>query len=178
MANDVYDKFSARAIFDNALKNGELNKWLAQLRKISDVLKDKSVAGMLKDSKVSHSDKEKMLKGRLGEVDQLAMKLIFMLVEKQKLGIIEEITDEYQRLLDTYHGVEGAEVVEVTTAIPLGEKDRLDLSQRLTDIVKKPIVLKDKVDADMIGGIIIRIGDKLIDGSIRRKLAELKKELD
>jgi F-type H+-transporting ATPase subunit delta len=178
MANDVYDKYSARVIFDTALKNGELNKWLAQLRKISDVVKDESIARLLMDAKVTYAEKEKVLKGRLGEMDPLAMKLIFMLVEKQKIGIIEEITDEYQRLLDSYHGIEGAEVVEVTTAIPLEEKDRLDLAQRLTDIVKKPIVLKDKVDADMIGGIIIRIGDKLIDGSIRSKLTELKKELD
>jgi F-type H+-transporting ATPase subunit delta len=178
MANDVYDKYSARVIFDTALKNGELNKWLAQLRKISDVIKDESVARLLMDAKVTYAEKEKVLKGRLGEMDPLAMKLIFMLVEKQKIDIIEEITDEYQRLLDSYHGIEGAEVVEVTTAIPLEEKDRLDLAKRLTDIVKKPIVLKDKVDADMIGGIIIRIGDKLIDGSIRSKLTELKKELD
>ncbi|MFC1846553.1 ATP synthase F1 subunit delta [Chloroflexota bacterium] len=178
MADDVYDKYSARVIFDTALKNGELNKWLAQLRKISDVVKDESVARLLMDAKASYAEKEKVLKGRLGEMDPLAIKLVFMLVEKRKLGIIQEIADEYQRLLDSYHGIEGAEVVEVTTAIPLEEKDRLDLAQRLTDIVKKPIVLKDKVDSGMIGGIIIRIGDKLIDGSIRRKLTELKKELD
>ncbi len=178
MANDVYDKYSARAIFDIALKNGELNKWLAQLRKISDMVRDASVSKLLMDSRVPYAEKEKLLTGRLGKVDPLAIKLIFMLVEKQKIEAIEEITDEYQRLLDSYHGIEGAEVVEVTTAIPLDEKDKLDLSQRLTDIVKKPIVLKAKVDAEMIGGIIIRIGDKLIDGSIRRKLMELKKELD
>jgi len=178
MANDVYDKYSAKVIFDTALKSGELNKWLAQLRKISDVVKDKAVAGMLMDTKTPYAEKEKLLKGRLGDMDPLAIKLIFMLVEKQRISYIEEITDEYQRLLDSYHGVEGAEVVEVTTAIPLEDKDKLDLSKRLTDVVKKPIVLKTKVDKEIVGGIIIRIGDKLIDGSIRRKLTELKKELE
>ena len=178
MANDIYDKYYARVIFDTALKDGELNKWLAQLRKISDVVKDESVARLLTDNSTAYAEKEKVIKGRLGEIDPLAIKLIFMLAEKRKLTVIEEIADEYQRLLDSYHGVEGAEVVEVTTAIPLEEKDRLDLAQRLTDIVKKPIVLKDKVDKEMIGGIIIKIGDRLIDGSIRGKLAELKKELD
>ncbi len=178
MANEVYDKYSAKVIFDTALKNGELNKWLSQLRKISDVVKDKPVAAMLMDAKAPYAEKEKLLKGRLGDIDPLAMKLIFMMAEKQKLTYMEEITDEYQRLLDSHHGVEGAEVVEVTTAIPLEDKDRLELSKRLTDAVKKPIVMKTKVDKDIVGGIIIRIGDKLIDGSINRKLKELKKELE
>ena len=60
MANDVYDKYSARVIFDTALKNGELNKWLAQLRKISDVVKDESVARLLMDAKVTYAEKEKV----------------------------------------------------------------------------------------------------------------------
>jgi len=69
------------------------------------------------------------------------------------------------------------EEAEVITAIPLDNEDKLMLAQRLTEIFGKPIVLKPKVDPSIIGGIIIRIGDKLIDGSIRSKLEALKREL-
>jgi F-type H+-transporting ATPase subunit delta len=51
------------------------------------------------------------------------------------------------------------------------------VAQRITEIIGKPVLLKPKVDPAIIGGIIIRVGDKLIDGSIRSKLAALKKDL-
>ena len=89
--------------------------------------------------------------------------------------MIGDIADEYQRLVDNYRGIEGAEVAEVTTAIPLDDEDKLRLAQRLTSLLGKPIVLKPKVDSSLIGGIIIRVGDKLIDGSIRSKLVALKR---
>ena len=177
MAKDVYDKYFAKAIFDTALKSGELNKWLSQLRKLSDIVNEEEISKLLLNPKVAYNDKVEVLTSRLGEVNPLALKMIFMLVAKGKLGEIKEITYEYQRLLDSYHGIEGAELVEVTTAIPLDEKDKLKLSKRLTDIIGKPIVLKAMVDPDMIGGIIIKVGDKLIDGSMRSKLAELKREI-
>lgn len=177
MADDVYDKYSAKVIFDNALKSGELNKQLSQLRKVSSTLKDESLSKMLLDASIPYAEKAEALASRLGEVDTLTLKMVLMLATKNRLETIEDITDEYQRLLDAYHGVEGAEVVEVTTAIPLDEKEKMSLSQRLTDTVKKPIRLKATVDPDIIGGIIIKIGDKLIDGSTRTTLEKLKKGL-
>ena len=177
MADDVYDKYSAKVIFDNALKSGELNKQLAQLRKVSGILKEASFSKMLLDPKVAYADKAEALTNRLGEIDILTLKMVLMLATKGKLEAMEDINDEYQHLLDSYHGVEGAEVVEVTTAVPLDEKEKLNLSQRLTDALKKPIRLKATVDPELIGGIIIKIGDKLIDGSTRSMLGKLKREI-
>jgi F-type H+-transporting ATPase subunit delta len=69
------------------------------------------------------------------------------------------------------------ELAEVTTAVPLDDEDMLKLAQRITEIVGKPVALKPKVDSNLIGGIMIRVGDKLIDGSIRSKLAALRNEM-
>jgi len=102
---------------------------------------------------------------------------VSLLVYRGRLGIIGDIADEYQRLLDNYHGVEGAGIVKVITAIPLDDEDRLKIGQHLTDTLSKPIVLKYEVDSSLIGGIIIRIGDQRIDGSIRGKLEDLRKNL-
>jgi len=177
MADDVYDRYSAKVIFDNALKSGELNKQLSQLRRVSGILREASFSKMLLDPKIDYADKAEALTGRLGEVDTLTLKMVLMLAAKGKLEAIEDISDEYQRLLDSYHGVEGAEVVEVATAIPLDEKEKLNLSQKLTDALKKPIRLKATVDPELIGGIIIKIGDKMVDGSTRSMLEKLKKEI-
>jgi len=177
MASSVYARRYSQVVFRMALDNKELNRWQSDLRRIASLVTDDAVSSLLQNPDVGFGDKTKVLSERLGEINPMALKLVSLLVTKDRLGMISDIADEYQRLLDSYHGVEGAEVAEVTTAIPLDDEDRLRLAQRITGIVGKPVVLKPKVDSSVIGGIIIRVGDKVIDGSIRSKLASLKKEL-
>ncbi len=88
--------------------------------------------------------------------------------------MLGDIADEYQRLLDSYRGIEEA---EVTTAIPLDDEDKLRLGERLGAIVGKKVVIKPEVDSSLIGGIVARIGGKLLDGSTRSRLEALKREL-
>ena len=85
-----------------------------------------------------------------------------------------DIADEYQRLSDAYYGIEQ---VEVATAIPLGDEDKLELGERLSAVVGKKVVLKPEVDSSVIGGIMVRVGGKLIDGSVHSKLMALKRGL-
>ena len=154
-----------------------MNRWQSDLRKTASMCRDEALFARLEDREVSFEDKERLLSERLGEIGPLALKLVSMLVTKGRLAMIEDISDEYQRLLDNYRGVEGVEVAEVVTAIPLDDEDRLKIGKRITDIVGRPVVVKPKVDPGVIGGIIIRVGDKLIDGSIRSKLVALRKGL-
>ncbi len=177
MADSAYARRYAQGVFRTALDKKELNRWQSDLRKITSIVQDDALFTLLENPEVSSDDKAKVLSERLGDINPLALELVSLLVTKGRLSIINDIADEYQRLLDNYRGIEGAEVAKVTTAIPLDDEDKLKLAQRLTSIVGKPVVLKLKVDSSLIGGIIIRVGDKLIDGSIRSKLVALKKVL-
>ncbi|MFC2020224.1 ATP synthase F1 subunit delta [Chloroflexota bacterium] len=168
----------AREIFKTALEKKELNRWQSDMRRIAGLVKDTTLLTLLEDTKVSIDEKAKVLSERLIEVNTEALKLVSELMSKNRLPLVTEIADEYQQLLDNYHGIEGAEVAEITTAIEIDDEYQLKIAQRLTSLVGKPVILKSKVDSGIVGGIIIKIGDKLIDGSIRSKLAALKKELD
>ncbi len=178
MANSTYARRYSQAVFRIALEGKELNRWQSDLRKIASLVNDAALFALLQNPEVSFDDKAKVLSERLGDINPLALKLVSLLVTKGKLGMIGDIADEYQRLVDNSRGIEGAEVAEVTTALPLDDEDKLRLAQRLTSLVGKPVVLKPKVDSSLIGGIIIRVGDKLIDGSIRGKLLALKRDLE
>ena len=177
MASGVYARRYAQAVFRMAVEQKELNVWQSDLRKVASIIRDEAVFAFLEKSDVTFDEKSRMLSERLGEIHPMAMKLVSMLVAKGRLGMIEDISDEYQQMLDNYRGVEGAQVAEVTTAIPLDEDYKLKLAQRITDMVGRPVVLRANVDPGVVGGIVIRIGDRLIDGSIRSKLAALRKEL-
>ena len=177
MANGVYARRYSQTVFRMAQEAKELNRWQSDLRKVASLVRDEAFFALLENPEVSFDDKAKVLSERAGDINPQVLKLVSLLVAKGRLGMIGDIADDYQRLLDDYRGIEGAEVAEVTTAVPLDDEDRLRVAQRITDIVGKPVVLKPKVDPSVIGGVIIRVGDKLIDGSVHSKLVALKKDL-
>ncbi|MFC1897048.1 ATP synthase F1 subunit delta [Chloroflexota bacterium] len=177
MTDNIRVRRYAQAVFSIATDSKDFNKWLSDLRKITSLTREDVVFALLENPEVSFNDKAKLLSNRLSGINPRALKLVSHLVYRGRLDIIGDITDEYQQLLDDYHGIEGAGIIEVTTAIPLDDEDRIRIAQRLTDILSKPIALKYEVDSSLIGGIIIRIGDQRINGSIRSKLEALRKNL-
>jgi F-type H+-transporting ATPase subunit delta len=177
MTSNTYARRYSQAIFRMALGSKDVNRWQSDLRKVASLMKDHALFSLIAHPQIKVEEKSKTLSQRLGEVNPLAIKLVLLLAAKGRLVLIDDIAENYQALVDNYRGVEGTETAEVTTAIPLDDEYQLKIAQRITGIIGKPVVLKPKVDASIIGGIIIRVGDKLIDGSIRSKLAALRKDL-
>ncbi len=174
MARSVYAGRYAQAVFAIARERNELDRWQSDLRNIASLVEDEAVVIWLASSKVSFDDKTKLLTGRLGDINPLVLNLVYLLVTRGRAYMIGDITDEYQRLLDSYHGVARA---EVTTAVPLDAQDRSRLAEFLGAAVGKKVVIKSEVDSGLIGGIIARIEDKLLDGSTRSRLQALRNEL-
>ena len=174
MARRVQAKRYSQAVFEIAVERQELDRWQSDLRKIASLGDDAAFITLLESPKVHFDDKARLLSERLGDVNPLALNLVYLLVARGRLSMIGEIADEYQRLLDSYRGIEPAEVI---TAIPLADEDKLRLEERLGTIVGKKVVVKPEVDSSLIGGIVARIGGKLLDGSTRSRLEALKREL-
>jgi F-type H+-transporting ATPase subunit delta len=177
MTVNAYARRYSQAIFRMALEQKDLNKWQSDLRKVAILMKDTALLSLVTNPRLSGAEKSQNLKQRLGDINPQVIKLVLLLAAKNKVAELDSIAEEYQALVDSYRGIEGTEIAEVTTAIPLDADYQLKVAQRITDIVGKPVMLRPKVDPAIIGGIIIRVGDKLIDGSVRSKLAALKKDL-
>jgi F-type H+-transporting ATPase subunit delta len=167
----------AKGLFDLALAAKDPVKWLGELRRVADLTQDAALAKLLQDPGLAFPEKAKVLSERAGGLDKEMVNTVRILLEKGELSALGDVLFEYLRLLDSYHGVEGAETAEVATPIPLDEKEKLALGERLTAIIGHPVVIKATVDPSLLGGIKIKVGDKLIDGSIRHKLELISKEL-
>lgn len=175
--SDTYAVQHAKEIFKTALESNELNRWQTYLRNLASLTRDKTLVASLENPGTAIDDKSKILAERLGEANPELMKLVSELINKARLIELDDISYEYQKLLDIHRGIEGTETAEITTAIPLDDEYVLDISKRLTEMAGKPVVVNTKVDPGLVGGIIIKVGDKVIDGSIKSKLAVLKREL-
>ena len=174
MARRAYARRYSQAVFEIALEKKELDRWQADLSKIVGVVGDAAFVAALENPKFHFDDKVRLLSELLDGVSPLALNLVNLLVSRGRLDMMGDIAEEYQRLLDSQRGIEQAEVI---TAVPLSDEDKLKVSENLGSIVGRKIVLKTEVDSGLIGGIVARIGGKLLDGSTRNKLAALKREL-
>ena len=174
MARVTSGKRYAQAVFKLALEKGELESWQASLRKIADITTDEKLMVLLENPKLHFAAKKVLLAEWLGEINPLALNLAYLLVRKDRLGIAGDISVRYDSLLDAYHGVEH---VEVITALPLDDEGRERISSRFGEIIGHKVVIDAQVDPSIIGGIKAKIGDNLIDGSVKSKLGALRKSL-
>ena len=175
MAKRGYPRRYAQAIFEIARERKELDKWQSDLRKIASLGEDAALIAWLESPKFLFDDKARLLAERLGEVNPLALNLAYLLMTRGRLDMAGDIADEYQRQWDSHRGIEQAEVI---TAVPLDDEDKQRLSERLGRVTGKKVALKAEVDSSIIGGIIARIGGKLLDGSTRNRLLALKRAME
>ena len=104
----------------------------------------------------------------------LALNLARLLIAKGRTLEAREVADAFNRLADEHEGLAQA---EITTAVPLQDDQVAAMEQRLGEALGKQITATAAVDSDIIGGVVLRIDDHLIDGSVRTRLRRLRQEL-
>lgn len=174
MANKTSAARYAQAVFELALEKKELERWQIDLREIAGTLEDTSFLAALEHPKIKIEDKTQFLKKRLGKISPLALNLALLLINRTSISLISQIADEYERLVNEYKGIETAQVV---TAVPLDAAEKKELAVKLGEVTGAKVELKTEVDPSILGGVVARMGGKLLDGSTRTKLAALKREL-
>jgi len=109
-----------------------------------------------------------------GKVDDAVLPFLFLLSRRDRLGLLPDILAEFERFDEEKSGVQRAEVV---TAVPLSPREKELIVSRLVNITGKTILLRDRVDPAIIGGVVVYVNGDVIDGSIRARLAELRAAL-
>jgi F-type H+-transporting ATPase subunit delta len=174
MAKKANPRRYAQAVFEIALEKQEVERWQADLDKITAAIGDTSFLAALDSPRIKIADKYRFLRERLGDINPLALNLLQLLISRSHVGVLAQIATEYHYLVNEQRGISLAEVV---TAVSLDDADKTKLSQKLGAIVGAQVEVKSEVDPAILGGFIARIGGKLLDGSTRSKLAALKRQL-
>ena len=165
----------ADAIFGIAHDSASHARWLADLDDIVALFAEPTVYGFLSSTRVSQDDKEQVLDNALPDVQRHAASFAKLLVRKRRANLAEQIRDAFRSQLNSVRGVAEA---SVTTAVPLSEDARFAVAQavqRYTDA--ETVTLTEMVDQQIIGGAIVKIGDRIIDGSVRTRLSSMRRSL-
>jgi F-type H+-transporting ATPase subunit delta len=164
----------AQAIFSLAREKGNFDTWLADLARLDALIKDERAALIFASPNVSTADKQNVLDAALENSQPEVRNLAHLLLQRQRLEAVPEMVELFQQsVLDA----QGIAIAEVTTAEPLDEQGQAIVRERLSRLVGRDVQLRLKTDPAIIGGIVARIGDQLIDGSVANQLRRLRAQL-
>jgi F-type H+-transporting ATPase subunit delta len=164
----------AKAVFDLAIERDQLDRLAEDLRLMNETLQNQELRAFLEHAKVPLPRKVQAVGEVLAGVDPLMRNLLSLLVSRGLVDLVSEVEDGYQQLLNEFRG---REQVEVRSAVPLEDPETERIAQFLTRLINKEIVLDSQVDPSILGGLVIKVGDRMIDGSARTRLGELGKQL-
>jgi F-type H+-transporting ATPase subunit delta len=164
----------ARAYFDLARQAKDIPGWRKGLAQVATVLDDERVARALRDPRVPQSERARVISELLGDAPEAARNLARLLVERGRIAVLPQVVEEYDALADRESGVVRAEVV---TAVPVNAKLEQTISRRLAERLGGEVQTTVRQDPAILGGLVIHIGDRVIDASVRTRLALLQAAL-
>ena len=174
MAPKASGKRYAQAIFELALRDEQLEPWSAELEMVSGILGDEDFNAFLKHADVPLDQKVRSIDTVLASAHSLIRNMISVLVSRGLVDLAPDIREAYVDLLDEHAG---RQRVGVTSAVELDQPEVDRIAAFVSGLIKKEVVISTQVDESILGGVVIQIGDQLLDGSTRSRLEGLRSRL-
>ncbi len=175
LTNPIAQKY-AQAIYELACEKNMLEQVEEQLKMVAAMLAEHSdLATFLYHPLIQAQAKRELItRVFVQDLADFVHTFLLLLVDKRRETLLPDIMKEFKMLANQARNIVEA---DVTVAMPLHDAEQLALSQKLGAITGKNVLLRISVDERILGGVIVKIGDKLIDGSVSRQLEMLKSAL-
>lgn len=164
----------AKAILETAVSSGKANQVNDDMKSIINAVNSSAdLKDFLASPIITSEVKMNVLSEVFGSVQADTKSLFRLLQENKRFEILEAIATQFNAQFDEMNGVE---VAKVTTAFPITADLEAKILAKATSISTKKITIQNTVDPSIIGGFILRIGDKQYNASVSNRLQELKRE--
>ncbi len=166
----------AHGLFLLALEKNAVDLLAEEMRDIDNLLKvERSLISFLAAPQVRDQDKFAAIRAIFsGKVSRMLEEFLLLVISKRRDSFLHEIAEEFDEMVLEHKGYVKTRVV---TAIPLSEREKERLVHRLEAKSGKKVMLYTEIDPAIIGGVVVFLGDHIIDKSIRHQLDLLKNEL-
>ncbi len=131
------------------------------------------LSDMLNSSVIKSELKKSTLLAVFPNLNELSAGLFDLLISNKRLNLLNDVALKYSVLFDEFNG---KEVAQVTTAIPMTDDLEMKVLAKVKELTNKAVVLENIVDESILGGFILRVGDKQYNASVSNKLNKLKRE--
>jgi F-type H+-transporting ATPase subunit delta len=165
----------ARSLFEVAREHGSLGELREQLGQFVDAVNDnRELALFFFSPYFSTKEKQEALGRMLTDASPILMNFLGLLIEKHRMPVIFRIGQEYERLWEEENRMLP---VEITSAIELDNETTDSVGKNIGERTGRKVTLAAHVDPDILGGIIIRVGNSILDASIRNRLEQLRRHV-
>jgi F-type H+-transporting ATPase subunit delta len=175
MQSALAHKYS-RALFDVALEEGRLDTVAAEMDSLYRLREeDPTFLNFLLSPEVQHDQKQRFIDAVFRpRVSSLVVNFLRLLVEKARMGVLPEMCREFQQLVEEHQGRLRA---QVQTPARLSSDQESRLKTELDRITGKDVILEKRIEPSLLGGVVVFVGNKVIDGSLRRGLGQMREAL-
>ena len=175
MINIVASRY-AEALFQVGEETDSTDKLYGELKAVVDIVKEnKDFSNILRSPLVSKEEKKDLItKVFEGKLSQNMINFLKILADKDRLALLADIEKDFKVLLNEKNNIlEGI----VITAVPMKEEEVKELQTKLSAKYNKTVVLENEVDKSVLGGVLVRLGNEEIDGTVKTRLAKMKEQL-
>ena len=171
VAHRVY----ARALVESALQEGRLTQVHEDLRDFAAAVDDvPELAALLENPEIDRAAKASVLEELLAGGDELVRNFLLLLVEKGRIAELHEIAREVDTLIAA---LERRLEVHLTTAVELSDEETRELVEQIETAAGRKVEATRDVDPSLIGGLVLQVGPRRVDASVRGRFDRLRREL-
>ena len=170
---EYLDRRYALALYEVAEEKGKVQEYLNDLREICDLIdNNKDFYEVVKHPQISTKQKKKTFINIFkGNIDEELLSFLLILIEKDRILFLKEKLKEMEKIhLERNNTL----LAEVKSVVPLTEDEVTRLVAKLENKYSKKILLTTEIDKSLLGGVYVRVGNDVIDGTIKSKLEEMK----
>ena len=164
----------AQAIFQLALEKGDLEEWSRAIEEMTNAVSGEETVALLEAPNLSAKEKQDVIRKVFPNFSDLAVNFLALLAQHRGIGLLPRVQESLQQMFDDHQGIVRA---TVTTAVSLSDDEKKEIQSNLMKNWDREVGLVHHVDPRIVGGMVIRIGDKVIDGSTKGRLAALRLSL-
>lgn len=176
MSKEIVAKRYALALFEIAKEQQLINDFEEQLRVVKEVFeKDENLGAVLNHPKLSAAKKKAIVTEAFSTLAPVLSNTLHLLIDRHRINIVAQLVEEYIELANEYRNTADATVYSVR---PLTEDEQARLSAAFAAKVgKASLNITNVIQPSLIGGVKVRIGNRIFDGSISKKLETLQRQL-
>lgn len=166
----------ARALFETARASGKTDAVAEDVVLVDETRRTSpALLELLRHPRLTHDDKERLLRKAFeGRVQEVTLEFLLLLLKKGRFEVLPLLAKAFSKLLESWRN---QLTIQVVAAFPFTEHERSFLKEKMGGLTGRQILLEESVEPNLLGGVIIRFGDKQIDGSLRSHLQKLRTEL-
>jgi ATP synthase F1 delta subunit len=165
----------ARSLFEVAKDQGKLDEVRDQLTAIADALAEsREMQQFFFSPYFSTTEKEEGLEEVVSGADPVVLNFLKLLIENHRMPVLFRVRDEFEQLWEQENKLLP---VQVTSAIELDKATVKQIGDKIAEQTGRKVDLSAEVEPDILGGIVVRVGNSVLDASIRNRLEQLRKQV-